>query len=205
MPIVVVGGIVGGVFTATEGAAIAVMYALIIGFGVTRKITLSDLPRVLFRSAVTASMVGALIAFAATITFVFTIDMVPMKLSQLIQAFTQDPMVFLVLVMVLLVLVGMVLESNAAYIMLVPIFAPIALTYGLDPLWFGFLFMFNLVIGMMTPPVGVLFFVMSGVTGERIERIIAESWGYVAFQFAVLVLCVIFPSLVTWLPRQMGF
>jgi tripartite ATP-independent transporter DctM subunit len=201
----VVGGIVGGVFTATEGAAIAVMYALIIGFGVTRKITLSDLPRVLFRSAVTASMVGALIAFAATITFVFTIDMVPMKLSQLIQAFTQDPMVFLVLVMVLLVLVGMVLESNAAYIMLVPIFAPIALTYGLDPLWFGFLFMFNLVIGMMTPPVGVLFFVMSGVTGERIERIIAESWGYVAFQFAVLVLCVIFPSLVTWLPRQMGF
>ncbi len=205
MPVVVVGGIVGGVFTATEGAAIAVVYSLLVGFFVTRKLRISDLPRLLFRSAVTASMVGALIAFAAAMTFVFTIDMVPSKLAAAIRAFTQEPYVFIMLVMLLLVPVGMLLESNAAYIMLVPLFAPIALEYGLDPLWFGFLFMYNLVIGMMTPPVGVLFFVMSGITRLKMGVIVREAVPYVVFQFTVLALCIAFPFLVTALPRAVGF
>jgi TRAP-type C4-dicarboxylate transport system permease large subunit len=106
---------------------------------------------------------------------------------------------------VLLVVVGMLLESNAAYIMLVPLFAPIAVAYGIDPLWFGFLFMYNLVVGMMTPPVGVLFFVMSGITRVRMETIVRESMPYVIFQFLVLALCIVFPSLVTALPKALGF
>jgi tripartite ATP-independent transporter DctM subunit len=205
MPIVVVGGIVGGVFTATEGAAIAVVYSLVIGFFVTRKLRVRDLPRLLFRAAVTASMVGALIAFAAAMTFVFTIDMVPGRLANAIRSFTADPEVFLLLVMLLLVVVGMLLESNAAYIMLVPLFAPIAIEYGLDPLWFGFLFMYNLVVGMMTPPVGVLFFVMSGITRVKMGVIVRESAPYVVFQFVVLGLCIAFPFLVTALPKAFGF
>jgi len=205
MPIVVVGGIVGGIFTATEGAAIAVVYSLLIGFFVTRKLRLGDLPRLLFRSAVTSSMVGALIAFAAAMTFVFTVDMVPGRLAAAIRAFTQDPYVFILLVMLLLVVVGMLLESNAAYIMLVPLFAPIALEYGLDPLWFGFLFMYNLVVGMMTPPVGVLFFVMSSITRVKMGVIVRESMPYVVFQFLVLGLCIVFPALVTALPKALGF
>ena len=116
MPILVVGGIIGGVFTATEGAAIAVAYSALIGFFVTRKLKLSDLPRLFFRSAVTASMVGALIAFASVMTFVFTIDMIPNRIAEWIRAFTTDPMVFLIMVMLLLIVVGMLLESNAAYI-----------------------------------------------------------------------------------------
>ena len=205
MPFIVVGGIVGGVFTATEGAAIAVAYSAFVGFFITRKLKVSDLPRLLFRSAVTAAMVGALIAFASAMTFVFTVDMVPNKLAAWIQGFTSDPMVFLWMVMLLLVLVGMLLESNAAYIMLVPLFAPIAVAYGIDPLWFGFLFMYNLVVGMMTPPVGVLFFVMSGITRVKMGVIVRESMPYVIFQFVVLVLCIFFPPLVTWLPRVLGF
>ncbi|MDX1606857.1 MAG: TRAP transporter large permease, partial [Candidatus Competibacterales bacterium] len=147
MPVIVVGGIVGGVFTATEGAAIAVMYSAFIGFFVTRRLKLSDLPGCLFRAAVTASMVGALIAFAATVTFVFTIDMVPQALSELIRSLTDDPLTYILLTMALLIVVGMLIESNAAYIMLVPLFAPVALAYGIDPLYFGFLFMYNLVVG----------------------------------------------------------
>ncbi len=205
MPIVVVGGIVGGVFTATEGAAIAVVYSLLIGFFVTRKLHLSDLPRLLFRSAVTSSMVGALIAFASAMTFVFTVDMVPGRLAAAMRAFTQDPYTFVLMVMLLLVVVGMLLESNAAYIMLVPLFAPIALEYGLDPLWFGFLFMYNLVVGMMTPPVGVLFFVMSSITRVKMGVIVRESMPYVVFQFIVLGLCIVFPFLVTALPKALGF
>lgn len=205
MPIIVVGGIIGGVFTATEGAAIAVIYSGLVGLLVTRKLSLSDLPGCLFRAAVTASMVGALIALAATVTFLLTIDMVPQQMADWVKAMTSDPMVFVLLTMLLLVVVGMFMESNAAYIMLVPLFVPIADAFGLDPLWFGFLFMFNLVIGMMTPPVGVLFFVMSGITRVPMGAIIRESMPFVIFQFAMLLLCVAFPSIVTALPRALGF
>ena len=205
MPIIVVGGIIGGVFTATEGAAIAVVYSGVVGLLVTRKLRLSDLPGCLFRAAVTASMVGALIALAATVTFLLTVDMVPQQMADWVKSMTADPMVFVLLTMLLLVVVGMFMESNAAYIMLVPLFVPIADAFGLDPLWFGFLFMFNLVIGMMTPPVGVLFFVMSGITRVPMGAIIRESMPFVIFQFVMLLLCVAFPSIVTALPRALGF
>ncbi len=205
MPVIIVGGIVGGIFTATEGAAIAVMYALAIGFLVTRELKLSALPGVCFRAAVAASMVAALIAFAATVTFIFTIDLVPLKLSQFMQEFTQSPMVFIFLVMAMLVVVGMFLESNAAYIMLVPLFAPIALNYGIDPLYFGLLFVLNLVIGMMTPPVGVLLFVMCGITRIPISELIRNVWPYIGVQYGVLALCVAFPPIVLALPRFLGY
>jgi C4-dicarboxylate transporter DctM subunit len=205
MPVIVVGGIVGGVFTATEGAAIAVAYAAIVGFFVTGALTVRDLPTILFRAAVTSAMVGALIAFAAAVTFIFTIDLVPMRLSQFIQGVTQDPQTFMVLVMILLVVVGMFIESNAAYIMLVPLFAPIALTYGIDPLLFGFLFVLNLVIGMMTPPVGVLLFVMCGITKVSMADMIRSVWPYVLLQYAVLALCFAYPPIVTALPRYLGY
>lgn len=205
MPVIVVGGIIGGIFTATEGAAIAVAYSAFIGLVVTRQLRLADLPACLFRAAVTASMVGALIALAATVTFLFTVDMVPQQLADMVKGMTDNPMVFVLITMVLLVVVGMFLESNAAYIMLVPLFVPIADAFGLDPLWFGFLFMFNLVIGMMTPPVGVLFFVMSGITRVPMGVIVRESMPFVIFQFVLLLLCMAFPAIVTALPRALGF
>ena len=205
MPVVVVGGIVGGIFTATEGAAIAVMYSLAVGFFVTRKLQLSDLPGCLFRAAVTACMVGALIAFAATVTFLLTIDMVPQRLADWVGHATDDPMVFVAFTMLMLVVVGMFLESNAAYIMLVPLFVPIADAFGLDPLWFGFLFMYNLVIGMMTPPIGVLYFVMSGITRVPMGVIVRWSTPFVVLQFLMLAACIAFPPLVTALPRALGF
>ncbi len=205
MPVIVVGGIVGGVFTATEGAAIAVVYSALIGFVITRKLELADLPGCLFRAAVTSAMVGALIAFAAAVTFIFTIEMVPATLSEWIQSLTADPMMYVLLTMALLVAVGMLIESNAAYIMLVPLFAPVAVSYGIDPLYFGFLFIFNLVIGMMTPPVGVLYFVMSGITRVPMMKLVSESMPFVVLQFAVLALCIAFPPIVTALPRALGF
>ncbi|USZ49565.1 TRAP transporter large permease [Halomonas sp. DN3] len=205
MPIVVVGGIVAGAFTPTEGAGIAVLYALVIGFFVTRQLRLSHLPRAMFNAAVTAAMVGALIAFASTMTFAFTIDLVPMRLTSALQGLTSDPLMFLLLVMGLLILVGMFVESNAAYIMLVPLLAPIALSYGIDPLLFGFLFVMNLVVGMMTPPVGVLLFVMCGISNISLNELMKSAWPFIVFQHVVLVACIAFPSLVTWLPRALGY
>lgn len=205
MPVVVIGGIVGGVFTATEGAAIAVIYAFVIGKWVTRKLAWADLPGCMFRAALTSAVVGALIAFATPLTFLFTIDLIPMRLSAFIQALTDNPHLFLALVMVMLLVVGMFLESNAAYIMLVPLFAPIALAYGIDPLYFGFLFVFNLVIGMMTPPVGVLLFVMCGIAKIPMSQLLRYVWPFIALQYLVLVLCWIFPGIVTALPRALGY
>lgn len=205
MPVVVVGGIIGGVFTATEGAGISVFYAFVIGMLVTRELKLSDLPDALFRAAVSAAMVGALIAFAAAVTFIFTIDMVPARIAGLLQSVTSSPEMFLILVMLILVTVGMFIESNAAYIMLVPLFAPVAVSFHIDPLLFGFLFVFNLVIGMVTPPVGIVLFVMSGITKLPMARLIRNIWPYVLLQYGVLVLCMLFPDIVTALPRAMGY
>ncbi|WP_159587986.1 TRAP transporter large permease [Chelativorans xinjiangense] len=205
MPVIVIGGIVAGVFTPTEGAAIGVCYALFLGFFVTRKLRLADLTVVLLSAAKTSALVGAMIAFASTVTFLFTIDLLPMKLAALMQGITDSPFLFLCLIALMLLVVGMFLESNAAYIMLVPLFHPIALQYGIDPLHFGFLFVLNLVIGMLTPPVGVVLFVVCGITGVRMGELVRESWPFIAAMYAVLLLCMIFPSVVTWLPERLGY
>lgn len=205
MPVIVIGGIVAGVFTPTEGAAVGVVYALFLGFFVTRALKLSHLPGVLLDAAKTTAMVGAMIAFASTITFLFTIDLVPMKLARAMQGITDDPFMFLCLVAVMLLVVGMFLESNAAYIMLVPLFHPIALQYGIDPVHFAFLFVLNLVIGMLTPPVGVVLFVVCGITGVKMGELVRESWPFIVAMYSVLILCMVFPGLVTWLPERLGY
>jgi len=205
MPVVVIGGIVGGAFTATEGAAIAVVYALAIGFFVTRTLKVDDLAGIVVRAAITAGVVGALIAFASIITYLMTVDLLPQKLSELLRALTTNPLVYMALVAVLLFVVGMFLESNAAYIMLVPLLHPIAIQYGIDPLHFGFLFVLNLVIGMLTPPVGVVLFVVCGITGVRMRELVRNVWPFIALMYAVLLLCMLFPPMVTALPRALGY
>jgi TRAP-type transport system large permease protein len=205
MPVVVIGGIVGGAFTATEGSAIAVVYSAALGFFVTRTLTLRDLPALVVRAAITSAVVGALIAFASIITYLMTVDLLPQTLSAFLRGFTADPLVYMALVALLLFVVGMFLESNAAYIMLVPLLHPIALQYGIDPLHFGLLFVLNLVIGMLTPPVGVVLFVVCGITGVRMRELVANVWPFIAWMYGVLLLCMLFPPVVTALPRALGY
>lgn len=205
MPLLIIGGIIGGAFTATEGSAVSVVYALILGFGITRTLKLSDLPGIILRAAVTTAVVCVLIAFASVITYLMTVDLMPQKLSELLFSITKDPIIYLFLVTALLFVVGMFLESNSAYIMLVPLLHPIAIQYGIDPLHFGFLFVLNLVIGMLTPPVGVVLFVVCGVTGIRMRELVTNIWPFVALMYVVLLLCIFFPEIVTTLPRAMGY
>ena len=205
MPIVCIGGIVGGAFTATEGAAIGVVFALIIGFWITGKLKLADLPEVLLRSAVMSGIVGAMIAFASAVTFLLTIDMLPQQLTAWIRGLTTDPLMFNLIVAVLLLVVGMFLESNAAYIMLVPLLHPIALSYGIDPTLFAFLFVLNLVIGMLTPPVGVILFVVCGMTGVKMGELVKEVMPFILSMYGLLLLCMFYPPVVTWLPKALGY
>ena len=205
MPVIVIGGIVVGAFTATEGSAIAVVYSLVIGLFVTRQLKLADLPQAMIRAAITSGMVAALIAFASAVTFLLTIDLLPQKLAALLQALTSSALVFNLLIAALLFVVGMFMESNAAYIMLVPLLHPIALQYGLDPLHFGFLFVLNLVIGMLTPPVGVVLFVVCGVTRVPMSELVKSLWPFIVLMYAVLLACMFYPPLVTWLPHRFGY
>ena len=205
LPIFCLGGIIGGAFTATEGAAMAVIGALVIGFFITRELKLRHLPEILYRSALMSGVVAALIAFASTVTFLLTVDLLPQQLAEWTRSITTDPTLFLLLVAVILLIVGMFLESNAAYIMLVPLFHPIALKYGIDPTLFAFLFVLNLIIGMMTPPVGVVLFVIQGMTGIKMGELVRACLPFIASQYALLLACIFFPWLVTWLPKLMGY
>jgi TRAP-type C4-dicarboxylate transport system permease large subunit len=150
-------------------------------------------------------VVGAMIAFASVVTYMLTLDLLPQKLSTLIQAMTSSPIVYMLIVAAVLFVVGMFLESNAAYIMLVPLLHPIALKYGIDPLLFGFLFVFNLVIGMLTPPVGVVLFVLCGLTGLKLGELTKHVWPFIAIMYGLLFVCMFFPPLVLTLPRMLGY
>lgn len=205
LPLVIIGGIVGGLFTATEGGAIAVVLALLVGFFYTKELKVSDLPHALLGAALTTAGVTIIIAFASTVTFIFSIDGLPDQLAAALQAMTESPEIFLILVFLLLVIVGMFMESTAAYVMLVPIFAPIADAYGIDPVHFALVFILTLIVGMLTPPVGVLLFVMCGISGLKLGEIVSEVWPYIAIQFGVTLAVLFFPSIFLWLPRLAGY
>lgn len=200
MPVIVIGGIVGGAFTATEGGAIAVAYALLLGFAVTRTLKLSHLPGCLLRAVITTSVVGALIAFASTVTYLFSIDMVPQRLGAWISGISADPYVFMLAVVALLLIVGMFIEPTSAYIMLVPVFAPMVDSVGVDPIHFAIVFIMTLVLGMLTPPVGTLLFVMCSVGGIPMAPLVREVVPFVAVYLAVILICLFLPDLVLLLP-----
>jgi C4-dicarboxylate transporter DctM subunit len=122
-----------------------------------------------------------------------------------LKAMTDSPFLFVCLVMLLLVVIGMFMEANAAYVMLVPIIAPIAVSYGLDPVYFGFLFVMNITLGAITPPVGILLFVSSGIWKIKMAEILKEIWPFVIVQYIVLLLCMIFPDIILILPRLAGY
>jgi tripartite ATP-independent transporter DctM subunit len=204
MPFIVIGGIVGGAFTATEGAAIAVAYALVLGFA-TRELKLADITPALLKAAITTSIVGALIGFASQVTYLFTAEMVGVAIGDWIQGVTSNPMMFVFLVMVLLVLVGIPIEANASFIMLVPILAPIATKYGIDPIYFGLLFVFNITLGGITPPVGAQLFVASSIWRVSMGEMMADLMPFIILQYGVMFILMFFPALITFLPKLLGY
>lgn len=201
MPVVVIGGIVIGAFTPTEGGAIAVTYSLLAGFFITRQLTLRALPDVFLRAIVTTAVVGALIALASPITFLFAISGVPRAIGGFLQMVTTDPTFFLLLIFLALLVVGMFVESATAYILLVPVLAPIAVTYGIDPLHFAMVFILTIVLGMITPPVGVLLFVMAGINKISVSAITRQLLPFISVHLVTIMLIIFFPAIVTFLPN----
>ena len=204
-PIIIIGGILLGVVTPTEAGALGVFYAVLVGFLVTRELRWRDFPPALLRSGVTTGIVFILIATANVVSWLLTVAQVPLLAGQLVRALSDSPWVFLLIVNLLLLVVGCFLDNIAAMIMLAPILAPIAVSFGIDPLHFGFIFVLNGVVGMLTPPFGILLFVVCGIAKIPLTVLSRAVLPYVAWQIAVLFLCTYIPPLAMWIPRLLGY
>jgi len=205
LPLIIIGGIHGGVFTPTEASAVAVFYALFCGFFVYRSLALSDLPGILVRSCVMTAAVMLIIATSNSFGYVLTVLQVPQAVGEWIGTLGLSPLGFLLVVNIFLLLFGIFIEPLPGVMILVPILAPLATSMGIDPTHFAIVVIVNLTLGMITPPVGGLLFVTQVVSGESMGRIVRELWPFLAAQIAILLLLTLVPGLSTWLPHAMGY
>jgi C4-dicarboxylate transporter DctM subunit len=204
-PVIIIGGILGGVVTPTEAGALGVLYAILVGFLVTKELTWADFPPALLRSGLTTATVFILIATANVVSWLLTVAKVPHLLSAGIRALSDSPWVFLLVVNILLLIAGCFLDNLAIMIMFTPILAPIAASFAVDPVHFGFIFVMNGVVGMLTPPFGILLFVVCGISKIPLVTLARAVVPFVAWQVVVLLLCTYVPEVVLWVPRIFGF
>jgi tripartite ATP-independent transporter DctM subunit len=201
MPVVVIGGIMIGAFTATEGAAIAALYALVLGLFVTRALGWRGIAESLVHAGSVTAIVGALIAFSSTVTHIFTVERVGETVAGAITSLGGGPLGFMVMLCVVLLVLGMFIEGNSLIIMTAPILAPVGIALGVDPIHLGVLFVFCVVMGTLTPPVGVLLFVVSSIWQVEMRPLVREVLPMLGLLTLVLAACLVFPELVTALPR----
>lgn len=201
LPVIIVVGIHGGVFTPTEASVIAVFYALVCGLFVYRTLTIAMLPGILARSAFMTAAVLVIVAMCSAFAWVLTVLKVPQGLALWIGSLGLDPLTFLLAVNILLLLFGIFIEPLPGVMVLVPILAPMAYALGIDPTHFAIIVIVNLTLGMITPPVGGLLFVTAMVAKIRLQELNKELYPMLAVQIGVLALITLIPEISTWLPR----
>ena len=205
MPGIILGGILGGIFTPTEAAAVAVLYAFLIGTFVKRTLRLADLAPILLKVAVMTSVVFMVLATANILAWIIGLERLPEAIAKVLLHITENPYLLLLLVNGLLILVGMFMDIGAAVIVLAPILGPVMVSQGVDPVHFGIVMSLNLVIGLSTPPVGPCLFVAASITGLRIETISRAMLPFYSLQVAFLLVVTYFPALTLWLPRLFSY
>lgn len=198
IPIVIVGSILAGIANPTEAAAVGVVAAILVGRFWIGDLSLSDLPRMLLRAGIYSAVVLFLVAAAAVFSWVLVYGMVPQRVAEWVQTVASNPIAFMLLVNVILLLIGTVIDGAPGLIMTVPILLPIATgVYDIDPIHFGVVVVINLVLGFLTPPVGLCFFVASAVTGAKPGKMFMVTMPFFAVACVLLILLSIFPSLST--------
>jgi len=201
MPGIILGGILGGIVTPTEAAAIAVFYALLISTVVYRALTFNDILEMLIRTARITGIVFLIIASASILSWWMTFMQIPQKIAAFFLFLSSDPRIIIGLILTLLLVVGMFMDINAALIILAPVLGPLTATIGMDPVHAGIMIVLALNISLMTPPVGACLFVLSSVTGERIERISVALIPFLAVEILVLVLVAYWDKMTLFIPR----
>ena len=194
LPVVIVGGIRFGVFTPTEAGSIAILYALVLGTIVYREMTLKDLKTGLIETVTTTASIMLIIAAASSFAWILTWERVPQITANWVLTMVSSPGVFLLLINIFLLIVGMFIEGNAAMLVLIPIFMPMVQALGINDVHFGMVFIFNMAVGSLTPPMGTVMFTTCSITGAKIGDYIRESVPF----YLVLLICLI---LITYVPQ----
>ncbi|WP_322990154.1 MULTISPECIES: TRAP transporter large permease [unclassified Hoeflea] len=204
VPIVILGGIYSGIFTPTEASAVAVAAALIVGVGLYRELKIRDLPAILTKTVIATSAIMIIIAAAALFSFLITRSGLPNDIARWFQNVFENRIAFLLVVNLLLLVVGMFIETSAAILILAPILTPIAIAYGVDPVHFGLIVVVNLALGMITPPLGVNLFAACQVADLPVEKIIPQLFWFVLTVFAALMVITYVPAITLW-PVELVF
>jgi len=204
-PIAILGGILGGVFTATESAAVATLYALFVGLFVHRQLKLNDLPDIFIRAAITSSVILFIIATASVFSWLMAIEDIPGRIAASLLALTDNSTVLLVLVNILLLAAGVFVETTAALILLVPILVNILPCLDVDIIQLGVIVVVNLAIGMLTPPLGICLIVSSGIAGSRLENAVQKVFPLLLVLLLDLVVITFWPPLTMWLPAALKY
>lgn len=205
LPVVILGGMRAGWFTPTEASVVAVFYALLVGKFVYRTLEWKALPNILERSALLSASVLIIIGLSASFAWVLTIEGIPQQMAEWLIGMNLSPWMFLIIVNVFLLLFGIFIEPLPGVMVLAPILAPVALKLGVDPVHFAMIVIFNLTLGMITPPVGGLLFVTCNVSKVPMSALVRELVPFLWAHGAVLMILTFVPALSTWLPRVMGF
>jgi len=205
LPFIMVGGIVSGVFTPTEAGGIAVFYAILVGFCITKELTMKAFYQAFLRTTVVTAVVLMMISVSNISTWWLSTEHVPMIMSNFINSITSNSNVFILLMVTMFLVIGLFLEAAAAIIMLVPVFLPIAMSYHLDPIQFGLITCMGLLIGLVTPPVALCLFITSGIAKRPVEMVFKASVPLLIVNIAVLILIAYFPSTYLWVPKLFGY
>ncbi len=205
LPVVILGGMRAGWFTPTEASVVAVFYALVCGKFVYRTLQWKALPDILARSALLSASVLIIIGLSAAFAWVLTIEGIPQQMAEWLISMELSPWMFLIVVNIFLLLFGIFIEPLPGVMVLAPILAPVAIKLGVDPVHFAMVVIFNLTLGMITPPVGGLLFVTCNVSRVPMTQLVRELVPFLWAHGVVLVLLTFVPQLSTWLPRALGF
>lgn len=198
VPFVILGGIYSGIFTPTEASAVAVAAALVVGMGLYRELRIGDLPAILTKTVISTSAIMIIIAAAALFSFLITRSGLPNDIAAWFRDVFESRIAFLLVVNLMLLVVGMFIETSAAILVLAPILTPIAIAYGVDPVHFGLIIVVNLALGMITPPLGVNLFAACQVADLPVEKIIPQLVWFVATVFAALMIITYVPAITLW-------
>ncbi|MBW2057154.1 MAG: TRAP transporter large permease [Deltaproteobacteria bacterium] len=202
-PLIILGGILGGVFTPTEAAAVAVVYTLAISHFVYHELKISDLPKMFLQSGVGAALVMIIIGTSTVFGVVVAIEQAAQKLQVLISPLGYYG--FLLAINVIFLFVGTFMDNNPAILILAPVFAPVAHSLGIDPVHFGIIVVVNLVIGLITPPLGLVLFVVGPIAKVSFEEVTKEIFPFLLVEIGVLLLVTYVPVISLWIPRLLGY
>ncbi|WP_411958631.1 TRAP transporter large permease [Paracoccus homiensis] len=204
-PVIIMGGISSGIVTPTEAAGAAVLYAIVLSMLITRTVTPRDLVGIFYRTGLVSSSILLIVGSATIFGWAATVSGVPQALGRFLFTITENPFLLLLLINVLLLVIGMFLDAVPAILILGPIFAPALAQVGVDPVHFAIIMCVNVTVGLVTPPMGMILFVASGLTRTGLEVISKELWPYLAVHFFVIVLISMIPALTLTIPRLFGF